>query len=118
MQTDRAFSESSLGEACLVSHNQEFYLTMQGDGNLVVYKSRQFVSSNAVWASGTHGRGQRPFQLRMQGDGNAVIYDRNNNATWATGTHGKGKGPYSLVLSNDGALGVFDGNHTQLWSSK
>jgi len=118
MLTDRLLSECKLKQKkYIVSRNKEYYLTMQEDGNLVIYNSREFVASNAVWASGTNGQGEAPFTFRVQDDGNAVVYDKENNPTWATGTHGQGQGPYCVVVSNEGKLCVYDTNDEQLWSS-
>lgn len=55
------------------------YLSMQEDGNLVLY-DRQ---GKAVWWSGTNGRG--PSRLLMQEDGNLVTYN-GQQATWASNT--------------------------------
>ncbi|MFJ9692208.1 hypothetical protein [Kitasatospora sp. NPDC101183] len=53
-------------------------LTMQGDGNAVLYKD-----GAAVWASWTVGTGHH---LSMQGDGNLVVYTWNNIPLWSSGT--------------------------------
>jgi pseudomonalisin len=45
------------------------YLTMQTDGNLVVYTS----AGKAVWSSKTPGSGSADY-LRIQDDGNVVVY--------------------------------------------
>jgi hypothetical protein len=55
------------------------YLTLQPDGNLVIYQP----NGHAVWASATHAGDE----LIMQRDGNVVLYDTNNwSAQWATNT--------------------------------
>jgi hypothetical protein len=56
---------------------------MQGDGNLVVYKSQ----GQPVWASKTDGKGN--CKLIMQDDGNLVIYTSGHTPVWSTGTNGK-----------------------------
>jgi hypothetical protein len=56
---------------------------MQGDGNLVAYKSQ----GQPVWASNTDGKGN--CQLIMQDDGNLVIYTSGHSPVWSTGTNGK-----------------------------
>ncbi len=90
---------------------------MQVDGNLVLYRSRDFVSSTAVWASGTNGKGSAPFRLTMQADGNLVIYDSTNKETWASGTNGKGVGPYRLVMQNDLNCVIYDSNNRAKWTT-
>ncbi|MFY7829843.1 MAG: hypothetical protein ACOVQ4_22095 [Flectobacillus sp.] len=55
---------------------------MQDDGNLVAYA----VGGRAVWASGTHGKGNKSSVLVMQDDGNLVIYTNDSNPIWSSGT--------------------------------
>ncbi|MFT6028421.1 MAG: hypothetical protein ACI8O8_000145, partial [Oleiphilaceae bacterium] len=55
-------------------------LTMQGDGNLVLYSS----SGSAAWSSKTNGTGA--VKAVMQNDGNFVIYTASNAAVWSTDT--------------------------------
>jgi hypothetical protein len=59
------------------------YLSMQPDGNLVMYTS----SNKAVWATNTVGRGG--ISLLIQPDGNLVMYTSVNKAVWASNTVGK-----------------------------
>ena len=73
-----------------------YTLTMQGDGNLVEYKS-----GAPVWASGTNVAGSHAV---MQSDGNLVVYNPSNAALWDTGTSGS-YGAY-LVLGDDGTLAI------------
>ena len=55
-------------------------LTLQGDGNLVLYTS----SNTALWSSKTPGTtGSR---LVMQNDGNLALYNTSNAVIWSTGT--------------------------------
>jgi hypothetical protein len=61
------------------------YVTLQTDGNLVVYTS----ANMAVWASSTEeqcGGSGYNCVLDVQNDGNVVIYRTNGSAVWATGT--------------------------------
>lgn len=56
-------------------------LTMQRDGNLVLYGP----DNKSVWASDTY-RKARGGVLQVQDDGNLVIYSRNREAVWASDT--------------------------------
>ena len=60
------------------------YVTMQNDGNLVIYSD-----SKALWGSGTDGKGGT--YVSMQNDGNLVVYS-NTRPLWGSGTDGKGGG--------------------------
>ena len=64
------------------SLQRPFLLTMQTDGNLVMYDQY----GRAVWASNTYEIGIAPHSLAMESDGNLVIYDANWVATWNTGS--------------------------------
>jgi hypothetical protein len=55
-------------------------LTMQGDGNLVLYSSTQA----PLWASGTSG--QSGAQLFVQDDCHAVIYNTAGQPVWYSNT--------------------------------
>ena len=56
-------------------------LTMQGDGNLVLYAP----GNTAIWATNTSGHSGA--ELTLQSDGNAVIYAPGNAAVWASNTY-------------------------------
>jgi hypothetical protein len=92
----------------LVSCSGAFSLTMQGDGNLVLYQS-----GTALWATNTSGSGAD--EAILQGDGNLVIYNSSGTAEWASGTAGN-SGAY-LDVQNDGNLVIYSASGTALWAS-
>jgi len=104
-------------ENLLISPNNYFFLKMQKDGNLVLYKTHEFTPNNALWSSKTNNQSQGPYNLRMQEDGNLVIYDRNNKPLWASETYHKGNPPFHLKMQEDGNLCIYDQNNTATWSS-
>jgi hypothetical protein len=65
-----------------------YYLAMQEDGNLVVYRGRPPENpSNAIWDSRTF-RAHGNYFLAVQDDGNVVIYEGtelsdNRGAIWS-----------------------------------
>lgn len=75
-------SELNIGDA-MVSQNQQFYVTLQADGNLVVYQKNRGADS-FVWGTMTQDQGGK--QLRFQRDGNLVLYDNYDDPIWATNT--------------------------------
>ncbi len=105
-----------------------FKLSMQQDGNLVLYAiddtnlPRQlpafppgFTSGSypkAIWASGTNGTDAN--RCVMQEDGNLVVYDVAGTARWASGTNGN-HGAF-LRCQDDGNLVVYSFNGGA-WSS-
>ena len=96
----------------LKSPSKKHRLSMQADGNLVLF------NGNAVkWSTATHGKGYQPFRLIMQHDNNLAIYDRFNKVLWHSHTHGKGATGARAVLQNDGNFVIYDGHRQALWSA-
>jgi len=81
----------------LKSANGRFELTLQNDGNLVLYEK-----GKAIWSSETNGKNAK--KLVMQSDGNLVLYGP-NGPIWATNTSGN-RNAY-LMLQNDGNLVIY-----------
>ena len=69
--------ESLAVGASLASQDARSTFIMQGDGNLVLYRS----SGEARWASATDGH--TVSQAIMQSDGNFVIYGSGGEPIWA-----------------------------------
>jgi LysM domain len=91
----------------LSSPNGAYTLTLQDDGNMVLYARDQ-----AVWATGTSG--QHVVRAEVQTDGNFVLYTP-DKPVWHTNT--KGKKDVRLVLQDDRNLVLYsDGGAA--WSSK
>lgn len=95
----------------LVAPNGQYLLSMQCDGNLVVYVSAGHV---ATWSSRTNG--SSGAYLAMQGDGNLVIYLPGGQPIWSTGT--QGVPGTSLEMQSDGNLVLYGPGHVARWSSK
>ncbi len=94
----------------IISADGRFTLTMQGDGNLVLYgPGRQ-----PLWASNTAGH-SNIWDAILQTDGNLVVYDAHNHPLWATGTNGKPTA--SLIVQNDGNAVLYDNSNRPLWAS-
>lgn len=108
---DRLSADQRLNvNAKLGSNNGRVRLVMQGDGNLVLYRTDD---GRALWASNTDGA---PITYAiMQGDGNFVAYADDGHPYWATGTDGH-PGAF-VVLQDDGNLVVYDGDGQPLWAS-
>ena len=94
------------------SPSGRYLLTLQSDGNLVIYRKP---SNRAIWSSKTQGRGV--IKAVMQYDGNFVLYTANNVARWHTGTDFKPAN--HLLLQDDGNLVIYSmGSPTSNWASK
>jgi hypothetical protein len=91
----------------LWSCDGRFVVTMQDDGNLVVYQD-----GNWLWASWTQGTDAQAAV--MQDDGNFLVKDSGWNTLWSADTWGHG-GAY-VVMQDDGNLVVYE-NQYPLWAS-
>jgi len=91
----------------LESSNSKYTLSMQTDGNLVIYSAK-----GPIWSSRTNGKGVA--FLIMQNDGNLVMYGTDGRPVWSTRT--SGKGPSSLDMQTDGNLVIY-ANGRATWSS-
>ena len=89
------------------STDGRFFLIMQLDGNLVLYRS----AGGVLWASNTGIPGS---WLSMQGDGNLVMYTRDNRPVWSSDI--RNPGAYT-VLQNDGNVVEYDTVGNALWDS-
>ena len=97
--TVKSGNSLSTGQS-ISSSNGKYNLTLQTDGNVVLYKG-----TTALWATGTNGKGVTTFSV--QRDGNLVAYTREDNAVWSTGTNGKSGGETTLFMQNDGNLVLY-----------
>ncbi|SDI94076.1 D-mannose binding lectin [Frankineae bacterium MT45] len=91
----------------LSSPNSRFVLSMQGDGNLVIYD----FFHRPMWASNTSGKGVS--HLVVQTDGNLVIYNA-KGATWNTRTK---SAPGELAMQSDGNLILLNAAGAPTWAS-
>jgi hypothetical protein len=55
-----------------------FILKVQSDGNLVIYNK----NNQAIWSSGTNGKGVAPYQLVMTSD-NVNLVDSKSTVLWS-----------------------------------
>ncbi|KAM0953376.1 putative bulb-type lectin domain-containing protein [Dioscorea sansibarensis] len=79
-------------------------VTLQSDGNLVIYTS----NNKAVWASNTNV-GQNHYVLILQKDRNVVIY---GGALWATNTNNIGVSGGMFIESKATIFGALPANKT------
>ncbi len=93
----------------LVSGNGRYFLLMQSDGNLVLYRTE---NHHALWATNTRGRDV--MHASMQTDGNFVLYNFAGRAVWASNTAGR-RNSY-LIMQNDGNLVIYQPD-VPVWAS-
>src|SRR5579862_8412607 len=95
------------GNYKLAPQDSQSALTLQSDGNLVLYSNFQ-----SVWQTGPLSGAS---QVVMQSDGNLVLYDHNMNPLWNSQTQGN-PGAY-LVLQTDGNLVIYSASNSPLWAT-
>jgi hypothetical protein len=88
--------------------NGKARLSLQWDGNLVLYNS----GSTPLWTSNTAGRSAK--HLVMQYDGNLVLYDTSNMAIWTSNTNGK-PGAFFALQTDANMVIYYQG--AAVWSS-
>jgi len=103
----------------LISISKNYFVILQKDGNLVLYKSSKLIRENPLWASNTnHCQNPKPFKLTLQSNGNLVLMDKNKAPVWTSNSENKGQpGGYKLVLQNDGNLVLYDKVMTAIWAT-
>lgn len=89
----------------IVSSTGNYWMSMQSDGSLVMYRS----DSTIRYAMKKHGR-----YAIMQEDGNFVEYNSYMYPIWYTSTHGN-PGAY-LAIQDDGNLVVYSRTGIPLWN--
>ncbi len=97
------------GAPPIFSPDGRYRLTMQTDGNLVVYDA----NGRAQWASGTYLPNS---YLRVHPDGNVVVYDPEDNfPQWTAAVNSPGA---QLAMQNDGNLVLYSSAQVALWDSR
>lgn len=94
----------------LVAAGGKTKVVMQGDGNLVLYRTD---NGKALWSSNTWNKPVN--QAVMQGDGNLVCYGPDGQAYWSTGTSGQ-PGAWA-ILQDDGNFVLYGLGGSPLWAS-
>lgn len=90
------------------SSDGRYGLTMQVDGNLVLYGP----GHHAIWHTYTYG--QPGARLEVQTDGNLVVYSRTNVPLWAVRPR---PNPSHLVIQSDGNLVQYNTSGAPLWAT-
>ncbi|MFC9030750.1 mannose-binding protein [Streptomyces arboris] len=103
-QTVSATSSIGVGQSWATNRIR---MTMQQDGNLVVYNEQ----NKPIWAAMTFGENHRAI---FQPDGNLVIHNGDDRAIWASKTHDFGGA--QLVLRPDAKV-VIVHNGRVVWST-
>lgn len=115
--TQFSIGQSLAPGAAIDSPNKVFRLTLQTDGNLVLYssysRSSGTISPTPYWSSET--KGQAISALVLQDDGNLVLYRKNHTVAWASGTDRRLH--TRLTLRDDGVLTLYTPKAHRIWSA-
>ncbi|MCO5610958.1 hypothetical protein L7F22_065205 [Adiantum nelumboides] len=91
----------------IVAQNDEFYLMMQGDCNLVLYTAGGY----PLWSSRSKGKGKgSKCSLSLLADGNLVITNEKKKRVWESGSSIAASCPsvFILIMQSDGNLVIYD----------
>lgn len=88
-------------------------LTMQTDGNLVLYHTSD--SSKVLWASQTYGRSCAGCKVYFQTDGNLVLYTAAGVPYWSTNTQGRNAD--TLTISSSALPLIIKAGDQSIWSA-
>lgn len=96
------------------SSNKLYFLAMQNDGNLVLYKTGSgAVGTTALWSSGTWGH-SGAYAI-FQKDGNLVVYPQfAGGALWNSNT--PNQGAKKLIVQTDGNMVIYSAT-SALWAT-
>mgnify|MGYP002335825529 CR=1 FL=1 len=93
----------------ITTPDRKVYLTLQEDGNLVLYRE-----STPIWDSVTIGI-RKAVKLTIQSDGNLVLYNGEGKPVWNTITYGN---PGATVnIQEDGNLVLYAVGHIPRWQT-
>lgn len=92
----------------LLSPDLQSSLTVQRDGNLVLYSN-----FSPAWQTGPVGGSGN--KLIMQSDGNLVLYDKSMHPLWNTETGGNPGA--KLTLQTDGNMVIYSATNVPLWAT-
>lgn len=92
----------------LLSANERYILTLQGDGNLVLYSVN---TGRPLWHTRTNRTSAN--RLVLQGDGNLVLYSSTGKPLWYTKTNSKDSD--RLSMQTDGNLVLYSSSNKPLW---
>eukprot|EP01084_Bolivina_argentea_P162896 283438_1 len=114
---DQIGSNESIDEGHgISSQNADYYMMMNKDGDLVVYKKSVEVT-NAIWSTKTKGQGKGPYKCVMQSDNNLVVYDGEHKLLFSSNTAGVGAAGARCTMQDNGNLVVQDGDDKVIWAS-
>lgn len=127
------------------SYNDKYYLKVQHDGNLVLYKKKEKKNSgkenlnsnndnnnsqmlsnlkeeneeadDAIWASQTYHKGNGPYMLGIEENGDMAIYDSDWTMLWIADFEKNENLPYNLEISNDGVMRLNDSKGNLMWKN-
>lgn len=102
--------EKIFEEGYLESANENYRLTLNKDGNLVL---QSWPKEKNIWASHTSGAGGE--YLVLEDDGNLVMYTKKDKTVWESDTSGSGAD--KLMLHNTGELALYFGSE-KVWSTE
>jgi hypothetical protein len=102
------------------AHSNNFFLTLQSDGNLVMYRS----GGGPIWASNVYGKGTPPYQLVFPSTGVLTVQDKTGASIWTLEQDKNSMNkqniqdrPLYLAIQDTGNIQLFDNGRKLIWES-
>ena len=101
----------------IYSSNGMAYLTLEEDGDCVIYSIDNNDTEIMQWHTATDNNQQTYAELKTDGD--FIIYSSiTHHILWSSNSsNGTMNSPYYLILNNDGYLYIVNKNNVKTWSS-
>jgi hypothetical protein len=110
----------------LYSNNENFYLKIQDDGNVVLYYVKKNfndikngLEGHPIWSTNTYTKGTKPYLLAVENNGQIKLWDADLHEIWSTSRPFEWKyfkAPFRLIVEDDGRLNLYDSNKNVVWN--
>lgn len=105
------------------SENGEYYVSIQQEGDILLYKERKgYPEDEIIWNTDEPTEELGPFSLIIDNQGNLKVISAKKNVVWEEEDMTKKKtgtpGPFKLNVTDNGILQVINGRNEVIWKNK
>lgn len=106
------------GTQTLVSNNTKYFLRIEKNGELVLYKDSHTESTRyeKIWSSNTKEKQDNyPYKLEFEDKGILKVKNKNNRIVWSTQASICGVKPFIFSFDNDGKICILNKFNKNVW---